>query len=163
MVSKPLATLVRLLPKRLMVKVNPAKGTLKKPQTFNSRAHYRQHIEKFNGYAKFSPMMFDLFSQHSIKRTANQQFELVFPKEWEAHNYTQPPNIMNKLAKLPLPIAAIRGKPSIFFSEKMWQQWKKLKPTQSFLEDLNYGHLIPLESPTRCAQLIGEAVSACHK
>lgn len=155
MVSKPLSYLVKAMPKKMMNKINPAKGTLTKQDRFESREIYKDYIQKFNGYKNFSPEMFQRFSEHAIVESEDSNdFSLAFSKEWEAHNYTQPPNVMNEIAKLKMPCVAIRAKPSIFFTEKLWQQWQKLQPNTVFLENLNQGHLLPLEVPENCAELI---------
>jgi len=154
MVTKPLALLVKMLPKRIMNKINPAKGTLNKPEQFATRDEFLSHIKKFKGYSQFSAEMFELFANHSVVPNQQNGFSLAFPKHWEAHNYTQPPNVMPQLANLAMPVVAIRAKPGIFFSEKLWRQWKNAQPTAKFLESLDHGHLLPLEDPALCSDLI---------
>jgi hypothetical protein len=53
---------------------------------------------------------------------------LAFPKVWEAHNYTQPPNVVDNLERLNMPCVAIRGNPSLFFTEASWQEWQNRIP-----------------------------------
>jgi len=159
MASKPLALITKILPKRAVSKINPVKGTLNKPDTFVSREAYLTYIQKFSGYAKFSAAMFELFAQHGVVETPSGNFELAFPKAWEAHNYTQPPNIMAQIAQLTMPVIGIRGKPSLFFSDPMWQQWRQISPDSQFLESLDYGHLLPLEDPAVCSELVLQALA----
>lgn len=154
MLAKPLAAMVKILPKVIMTKFNPAKGTLNKRDRFSDRSDFLAHIRKFKGYSKFSTDMFELFAQHSIIKSERGHFELAFPKHWEAHNYTQPPNIMRNIAKLPMPVVAMRGKPSMFFSHDMWRHWQQASPQTTFLESMSHGHLIPLEDPVLCSELI---------
>jgi len=161
MTAKPLALMLKVLPKGIVSKINPAKGTLNKPDRFISREQFHNYIKKFNGYAKFSDEMFELFSQHSLVDSDDGHFELAFPKKWEAHNYTQPPNIMSHLSKLTVPVVGLRGKPSLFFSAKMWSQWRKVGATNSqFFESPAHGHLLPLEAPALCADLILQGLAA---
>lgn len=160
MVSRPLASLIKMTPKRLMKKVNPAKGTLNKNDVFSSRQEYLDYIKKFQGYAQFSPQMFDLFAEHAIFRDTDGKFRLKFSKHWEAHNYTGPPHVLNRIAKLQMPVVAIRGKPNLFFSKDFWTQWKKAQPQATFLESLDNGHLLPLENPTYCSELIIKGVKS---
>jgi len=162
MVARPLALLVKMLPKKIMSKINPAKGTLNKPERFATRDDFLSHIKKFKGYSQFSPEMFELFANHSIIPSQQSGFTLAFPKDWEAHNYTQPPNVLPQLAKLSMPVVAIRAKPGIFFSEKLWRQWQNAQPNAKFLESLGHGHLLPLEDPKLCGDLIIDGLGENH-
>ncbi len=154
MLAKPLAAMVQVLPKVIMTKINPVKGTLNKRERFTDRDDFLTHIKKFKGYAKFSEQMFELFADHSIIKNEQGDYQLAFPKHWEAHNYSQPPNIMRDITKLEIPVVAIRGKPSMFFSHDMWRHWQQACPHSTFLESMAHGHLLPLEAPNLCGELI---------
>ena len=159
MVSSPLAKLVRLLPKSLMNITEPAKSTLKKRDFWASRESFHAYCRKFRGYKRFDDATFNAMAQYAIVETQDGQFRLGFPKVWEAHNYTQPPNVLANLKRLKMPCVAIRGNPSVFFTEAMWREWQDRCPNTIFKQNLAYGHLLPLENPSICYELIDDGLS----
>ena len=159
MVSSHIAKLARILPKSIMNHIGPAKSTLKKPDSWNSRESFRDYCRKFRGYKRFGDAAFDAMAQYGIVETQGSQFKLGFPKVWEAHNYSQPPNVLANLEQLSMPCIAIRGKPSLFFNEAMWHKWQDRCPKTIFKQNLAYGHLLPLESPSICCELIDDGLS----
>jgi len=159
MVSCALAAFFRLMPKVLVNMVGPAKSTLKRQDKWSSREAFRAHCRKFPGYKRFNDAAFDALARAGVVETPDGNFTLVFSKVWEAHNYTQPPNVMDNLQGLTMPCAAIRGKPALFFTDKLWQEWQRRCPQSVFLEDTRYGHLFPLENPQACGNLIFDGLS----
>jgi len=61
---------------------------------------------------------------------------------------------MEQIASLKVPCVAIRGKPSAFFSDALWQEWQRRCPATVFKKSLAHGHLLPLEAPEDCRALI---------
>ncbi|MCL6416621.1 alpha/beta hydrolase [Aestuariirhabdus sp. Z084] len=159
MVSRTLARLTRVMPKALMNQTQPAKGTLRKTDTWPDREAFLKHCKSIRGYKRFDDQAFEHMAQHGVVENTEGEFELSFPKSWEAHNYTQPPNVMNQLATLSMPCLAIRGKPSVFFTEALWKEWRRRCPNTHFKQALTQGHLLPLENPTLCHQLINEGLA----
>ncbi len=161
MVTFPTSLLLKLAPKKLIRDSKLVKGTANKPDTWASRNDYENYIRKFKGYRQFSKATFDAFIDHGIQQVEDQ-YRLVFHKEWEAHNYTSPPYLMNNLKKLDqlnIPTIAIRGKPNLFFPDKLWTTWQSKQPNAIFLEDTRYSHLFPLEGPEACMKLITEGLT----
>lgn len=159
MVSKGMAKLLEWMPKAFVNLFQPAKGTLKKKDTWENRDAYFDYCRNIRGYKRFDEESFRRMAEHGVRETDSGEFTLTFPKIWEAHNYTQAPNVMDEIGKIKIPILAIRGKPSVFFTEALWQEWQRISPNAVFKEDLSYGHLIPLENPERCFKLIEEGLS----
>lgn len=159
MVSRSIANLVRIIPKALMNHFEPARSTLKKPDRWNSRDEVLSYFESLTVYKRFNGEAFDAMVTHGVVETREGKFQLIFPKAWEAHIYTQPPNVMSSLERLDMPCVAIRGKPSVFFTECFWKEWGARCPDTVFKEDLAYGHLLPLESPSTCCKLIQTGLS----
>lgn len=157
MVSFPLSLLVKALPKSVMNLVSPARNTLRKTDTWSSRKEFAEYCTNHNLYRKFDKESMNAFIQFGVRTTSDDLYKLRFPKIWESHNYTQPPNVLATLKQLTVPIAAIRGKPSIFFSDDLWNKWQKLAPQASFLENPQHGHLFPLENSDECSHLIEQA------
>ncbi|MDA7088011.1 alpha/beta hydrolase [Pseudomonas sp. SA3-5] len=154
MVSPGLARLARCLPKALMQRTEPARSTLAKTDRWPSREAFLQQCQQTRGYRRFGQETLQALARHAVVEAPDGQVQLAFPKHWEAHNYTQPPNVMAQLERLPMPCVAIRGKPSVFFTEQLWQEWQRRCPRTHFEQDLDHGHLLPLENPAGCQQLI---------
>ncbi len=154
MVSRAQARLVRLVPKAAMTLIEPARGALKKPDTWASREAFVAHCCQSRSLKRLDDEGLSALAQHGVAQNVAGQFELVYPKVWEADVYTQPPNAMEQIAALRIPCVAIRGKPSVFFTEALWQEWKRRCPATVFRQDLAYGHLLPLEAPAVCSALI---------
>jgi len=149
--------LLNLMPKSMINNMRLVKGTAQKPDTWEDAKTYKRYIKKFKGYAKFSEEAFDTFAKHAIKRTSTNQVTLRFPNKWEAYNYTNPPYLMGqfkKLERLGIPTIAVRGETNGFFNDSLWQTWQTSQPSALFLQNKNYGHLMPLEAPIDSAQLI---------
>jgi pimeloyl-ACP methyl ester carboxylesterase len=159
MVSRSLARLIRLTPKVLMKIIEPAKSTLKKIDIWVSREAFFDYCRQLRAYKRFSDKAFHVMAQYGVFETQDGRFHLCFPKLWEAHVYTQPPNVMTNLERLNIPCVAIRGKPSVFFTEALWQEWRNRCPNTVFKQNLAYGHLLPLESPSICYELIHAGLS----
>lgn len=111
MVSRSIANLVRFIPRALMNHFEPARSTLKKPDRWNSRDEILRYFKGLPVYKRFNGEAFDAMATYGIIETQEGKFQLVFPKVWEAHIYTQPPNVMRSLERLNLPCVAIRGEP----------------------------------------------------
>ena len=159
MVDAWLAALLRFVPKWLATRMEPAKSTLTKTHQWTSRQGFLEEIQSFRPYKRFPPETFEAFAQSAVRDRPDGKVELVFDKIWEAHNYSQPPNIMAKLQSLQVPCVAIRGKPSVFFSHNMWRAWQNHQGQTLFKENLDFGHLYPLESPESCAHQMLEGLA----
>ena len=59
-----------------------------------------------------------------------------------------------------MPCVAIRGRPSIFLADAVWNDWKRSAPDTRFLEDARFGHLLPLEAPPVCADLVQRGLAS---
>ena len=161
MVNLSTSLLLKLMPKKAIHNTKLVKGTASKPDSWGAKEEYGNYIKKFKGYHQFSNETFDAFMDHGIKKIENN-YRLVFHKEWEAYNYTNPPYLMNKLKKLDelnIPTVAIRGKPNLFFSDQLWNKWQAKQPNAIYLENFEFTHLFPLEAPAACMKLVTEGLS----
>jgi len=149
-----LSKLARIVPKIFWKYIEPAQSTFVRRDNWKSREEYLAECMQSGVYKRFGEESLQALAANGVRKSNNGQYILAFPKEWEAHNYTQAPNVMDKLESIDLPCLAIRGKPSAFFSDEMWQEWQRRSPQTIFAEDLSHGHLFPLENPTACADLI---------
>lgn len=154
MLTRIQAGMIKLLPKAITNRAEPAKTTLRKKDTWDTREAFLDSCRESYVYKRLSEEAFEALAAHGVVPTPTGQFTLAFPKEWEAHIYSQPPNVMAELQRVDLPCVGIRAKPSLFFTKDMWGEWQKRCPNTVFLENLDYGHLFPLENPDDCFKLI---------
>ncbi|MBC7917144.1 MAG: alpha/beta hydrolase [Rhodoferax sp.] len=159
MVSRPLALMARLMPRGFMRRSKLAQSTLARRDRWSSREEFAHYCQQSRAYKNFGPEAIAALAEAGVRDASDGDVELSFPKIWEAHNYMQPPHILPTLSQLAVPCVAIRGKPSVFFSQDIWQRWQAASPRTVFLEDLNHGHLLPLENPASCATLVQTGLS----
>ena len=83
--------------------------------------------------------------------------ELTYPREWEAHIYTQfPESIWQEIPQVTQPTLAIRGAESDTLFPQAWQLWQELQPQARFVEIPDAGHMVPMERPGQVTSLIFE-------
>lgn len=157
---KPMqAMAVNLLPMALKQFIEPIRSTLRKPRHWDSHAAFRQLYSGKRAFRRFDDQALDLLAAGAVVPAAEGGVTLGFPVRWEAYNYANAMNVMPLAGKVKVPTVVIRGKPSVFFSEKMWQRWQAVAPEAVFLETPDYGHLLPLEAPDVCYQLVREGLA----
>jgi pimeloyl-ACP methyl ester carboxylesterase len=156
MVSFPISILLKLIPQKILARTKLIKGTLNKKDNWSNPQEYLNYIKRFQGYKGFHAESFDAFYKHAIVKDKGR-YQLSFPKQWEAHNYTIPPYLIRHLAKLDqlgVPTVAIRGKANLFFTDGLWKSWKAAQKQAVFLQHKAYSHLFPMEGPEDCIELI---------
>ncbi len=168
MVDWPMRLMFKFVPKNILAKNKLISGTAKKADTWINRETYKKYLKRFKGYRLFNENAFDAFMHHGVKEIKEGKVQLRFPNQWEAYNYTNPPYLMKQFAKLKkgelnIPTIAIRGKKNGFFSDKLWQTWQRHQPSAVYLQDKNYGHLMPLEGPLDTVTLILKGLSDIEK
>ena len=157
-VSKVTSTLIRLAPKQLLKHFNPARNSIKKKARWSSREEFYSEYRSNRAYKRVDDQSLAYFKEHSVRELKSGGVELVYPTSWETVSYMGPPHLMDTLCRLEVPMVAVRGKPSVFLSEASWEKWKKESSGTIFKEDLNFGHLFPLEAPQICADLVIEGL-----
>ena len=158
-VPKVTSSLIRLAPKQLLKYFDPAKSAIKKKTNWSSKEEFISEYRAHRAYKRIDDQSLAYFKAHAVKESKSGGVELVYPTDWESVSYMGPPFLMDILCKLKVPMVAVRGKPSVFLSEDSWKKWKKDSPGTVFKENLNYGHLFPIEAPQICADLVIEGLS----
>lgn len=158
MVSRPAAMLLNFIPKFVMLRTEPARSTLMRRDTWSSRDEFIDDCQRHRAYRRFDEEALLALREHGVIETGDGRYRLAFPKDWEAHNYTQPPWLINHLAALQMPCLAIRTKPSVFCSGALWDEWKSRCPNTVFVENPQFGHLLPVESASATEALITDGM-----
>ncbi len=158
-VSPGIAFLLRLIPGFMMRRSEPTKSTLNKPDRWPSRDAFLESCRGSRQFKRFDEEALEALAAHAVRDNGAGDVELVFSKAWEAHNYSCPPAIISKLQSLRVPCIGLRGKPSMFFTDSMWDQWQRMCPDTRFEELPQYGHLLPLEAPAECASIVHKTLA----
>ena len=154
--TKPQARLYNLLPRKLLLSREPFKSTLTKQSTWASINDYYENLRAQRAYRRMSDAHLRVFAEQSLSKDINGSYTLIFAPEQELANYFGAPHIDTALKQLSCPYTLITGKPTLFINHKVRQQWQKFVPDDSIISLLDYGHLLPMEAPELCAQVINE-------
>ncbi|MBE0407237.1 alpha/beta fold hydrolase [Psychrobacter sp. AOP22-C1-22] len=154
--TKKQATLYNLLPRKLLLSREPFKSTLTKQATWPSIYDYYEHLRAQRAYRRISDKHLRIFAEQSLTANNDGDYTLMFAPKQELANYFGAPHIDAALKQLSCPYTLITGKPTLFISHKVRQQWQKFVPDDSIISLTDYGHLLPMEAPELCAQVINE-------
>ena len=154
--TKKQATLYNLLPRKILLSREPFKSTLTKQSTWASIEDYYEHLRAQRAYKRISDEHLKVFAEQSLMANNNGSYSLMFAPEQELANYFGAPHIDAALKKLHCPYTLITGKPTLFINDKVRKQWQGFVPADSIISLPDYGHLLPMEAPELCAQIINE-------
>lgn len=141
----------------------PFKSTQTKQANWQTVDNYYQFLRQHNAYKRISDKHLLTYAHNSLKKASlekgqNDDLTLRFPPEQELANYFGTPFIMDALAQIisdnQVPLQLIIGKPSMFISEEVRATWTNFLPNDNITVLPDYGHLLPLEAPEVCAELI---------
>ena len=154
-----------MLPPAILQKIaeNPGEGGFTKMVVgaLKRRNHWESREAAFTRFRRKS--VFNRFSDEALwdyvnsatQETANGDFELMFPREWEARFYAMPPmGVWEAIAQLTQPTLAIRAAESNTLFPQAWTHWQKLQPDATFVELPDCGHMLTLERPSQTANII---------
>ena len=154
--TKKQSMLYNLLPRQFMLGREPFKSTLTKQATWSSIDDYYENLRGQRAYKRISDEHLKMFAEQSLAANNDGSYSLMFTPEQELANYFGAPHIDAALKKLSCPYTLITGKPTLFINDKVRKQWQKFVPDSSIISLPDYGHLLPMEAPEICAQIINE-------
>jgi pimeloyl-ACP methyl ester carboxylesterase len=152
-VTKSQEIRIKLIPYFIKKHLEPFKSTLKKQTIWETETELYNFLRKSPIYKRIKNENLKIFAKNSLENK-NGKLQFIFPKNWEAANYALPNNIDSIITNLKMPIKIIAGKPSVFFNQKVRKKWKKNFTEKQFIVNDHFGHLIPLEAPEFCAEMI---------
>lgn len=145
-----------LLPRALKMTQEPFKSTQTKQNDWQSVADYFAHLRQLRAFRRIADKHLQLFAEHSLEKTDNG-YQLIFEPKQELANYFGTPFIDDALKALSqnhVPFTLILGKPSIFVSKKVRNNWQHFISNGQIITLNDFGHLLPMEASEICAQLI---------
>ena len=155
--TKTQTLLYNLLPRSLKLNCEPFKSTAIKQAKWATIADFYTHLRELRAYRRINDEHLQIFAQSSLTQQQDGSYILTFSPEQEMANYFGTPYIdpaLKTLNRLNLPYTLITGKPTLFISDKVRDNWRKFVPNESLVSLSDYGHLLPMEAPKLCADTI---------
>lgn len=144
-------------PRKLKLKREPFKSTLTKQNKWSTVQAFYKHLRDQRAYRRISDEHLHIFAKNSLVQQDDGSYVLLFSPEQEMANYFGTPYIdsaLKQLNALNFPYTIISGKPTLFISDKVRNNWRKFIPSQCIISLPDYGHLLPMEAPKLCADTI---------
>jgi len=85
-----------------------------------------------------------------------KQVTLGYTKKWEEHCFLSVINIWPLLKKCRVPIVGITGEKSELMTPPIIQRWQRVQPTSEIHTLQQSGHLVAIERPKECANIINK-------
>ena len=150
--------LYSLVPRMVKMTREPFKSTQVKQADWDSVDAYYQFLRRHKAYKRITDEHLLTYAKNSLEAGQSAELTLRFSPKQELANYFGTPLIMKPLQHLiadnKVPVQLIIGKPSMFISQQVRQMWDKFVPSEQMTVLNDYGHLLPLEAPELCANLI---------
>ncbi|WP_191600023.1 alpha/beta fold hydrolase [Marinomonas algicola] len=152
--------LIKWIPRYFILNQEPFKSTLKKQSDWESTENYYQFLRQHRAYKRITDEHLRTFAKHSLvpKSISNEEgYTMLFPPKQELANYFSAPYItgaLKRFNKINMPYTILLGKPSLFISDKVRSSWQGIVPTEQLTLFPNHGHLLPIETPEECANII---------
>ena len=146
-----------LIPDKLKTGQEPFKSTLAKQVQWQSIEAYYDYLRAHRAFKRIGDDHLYVFAKNSLIQDEEKGYRLLFSPKQELASYFDMPFVndaLKELNNIKLPYTLIIGKPSIFISQKVRNVWKNLVPPEQIIELSDNGHLLPMEVPVQCADLI---------
>ncbi|WP_201587543.1 alpha/beta fold hydrolase [Psychrobacter jeotgali] len=144
-------------PRSLLMTQEPFKSTRNKQINWDSVDDYYKYLRKLRAFRRISDEHLYTFANNSLVKKDEGRYSLLFEPEFELASYFGTPYITNALKQLNktnLPYTLVLGKPSVFNSVKVRRSWQGVVPSNRLITLSDYGHLLPMEAPKQCANII---------
>lgn len=158
--TKSQKLIIDLLPIRLKAGQEPFKSTQAKQAAWESVESYYNYLRAHRAFKRIDDDNLYVFAKNSLVENEQGQYSLLFAPEQELASYFDTPFVndaLKGLNALDVPYTIIVGKPSMFISDKVRKIWEHLVPSERIIELSDNGHLLPMEAPKQCADIIVKA------
>ncbi len=133
------------------------KKTIKRRTTWSDRQSAFDHFRPKSVFQRWSDEALRDYVDHALHDTGQGSVGLTYPREWEAHIYTQfPQSIWQEIPQVSQPTLAIRGVESDTLFPQAWQLWQEKQPQAQFIEIPDAGHMVPMERPQKVVEIISD-------
>lgn len=137
--------LTRVFPGTVKKRVSIINKALGRPNRFDSLQAAFDFHRKPRAFKRISDEnLWDYIKAGVINKEG--EFQLAYPREWEARVYATATYFRGQLLKSKLPVMGLRGGHSDTIDAKFWGKWKQ-NPNHQLIDFPESGHLLPLENP----------------
>ncbi len=150
-------------PDDLKITQEPFKSTLAKQADWDSIESYYEYLRAHRAFKRIDDDHLYTFAKNSLVHNEQERYSLLFAPEQELASYFDTPFVndaLKELNDLDMPYTIIVGKPSMFISNDVRKVWEHLVPSERIIELSDNGHLLPMEAPEQCADIIIKAFNA---
>ncbi|WP_394211277.1 alpha/beta fold hydrolase [Psychrobacter piscatorii] len=147
-------------PDDLKITQEPFKSTQAKQTQWESVESYYDYLRAHRAFKRIDDNNLYIFAKNSLVQNKQGQYSLLFAPEQELASYFDTPFVNDALKDLNtvgLPYTIVVGKPSMFISDEVRKVWQHLVPSERIIELSDNGHLLPMEAPEQCANIIIKA------
>ncbi len=158
--TKSQKLMIDILPSRFKIGREPFKSTQAKQAAWESVQSYYDYLRAHRAFKRIDDNNLYIFAKNSLVENKQGQYNLLFTPEQELASYFDTPFVNDALKRLnaiDVPYTIIVGKPSMFISDKVRKTWQNLIPSERLIELSDNGHLLPMEAPEQCANIITKA------
>ncbi len=153
---------IRILPMFVKRHLEPVRSTLRAPQYWATETEAINYYRSHSAYRNFN----DDNLAHLVKGLTEPRsggLKLRYGRDWEVSNYLGLNYLWPSIKKLHVPTAVLRGKPSLFLSNRDGKKYIRLSNNTLFFSNRDFGHLIPMEAPEICASMVLEGYNQLIK
>ena len=162
--TKSQTLMMNSAPDELKIGREPLKSTQAKQSDWKSVELYYDYLRAHRPFKRINDNHLYIFAKNSLIQTEQGQYSLLFTPEQELASYFDTPFVndaLRDLNALNVPYTIIVGKPSMFISDEVRKVWEDLVPVERIIELSDNGHLLPMEAPEQCADIIMKAFTSC--
>lgn len=155
--TKSQTLLMNSVPQALKIGQEPFKSTRAKQANWESIEAYYDYLRAHRAFKRIDDNNLYVFAKNSLIQNEQGQYSLLFAPEQELASYFDTPFVndaLKDLNALDVPYTIIVGKPSMFISNDVRKVWERLVPVERIIELSDNGHLLPMEAPEQCADII---------
>lgn len=155
--TKSQKLIIDLLPSKFKISREPFKSTQAKQANWSSVETYYDYLRSHRAFKRIDDNNLYVFAKNSLVENEQGKYSLLFAPQQELASYFDIPFVndaLKDLNTLNVPYTIIVGKPSMFISDKVRKIWQHLVPSERIIELSDNGHLLPMEAPEQCANII---------
>ena len=155
--TKSQTLMMNSAPDELKIGREPLKSTQAKQSDWESIESYYDYLRAHRAFKRIDDNNLYVFAKNSLVENEQGQYSLLFTPEQELASYFDTPFVndaLRVLTALNVPYTIIVGKPSMFISDEVRKVWEDLVPVERIIELSDNGHLLPMEAPEQCANII---------
>ncbi len=154
--------LISILPMFIKRHLEPVRSTLVAPKRWSTETEAINYYHSHNAYKRFND---EDLAQLVVTLTEpdSRGIKLRYGRDWEISNCLGLNNVWPAIKKIRISTAVLRGKPSLFLSNKDWEKYIRISKNTLFFSNKDFGHLITMEAPELCAELVLKGLSQLNK